>query len=197
VTEDADLGLRMYRHGYICRMLDSETEEEAPCNFMPWLCHRTRWLKGWMQTYFVHMRSPLKLWRQLGTWRFLGFQVMFGGMVFSALAHPIFYLLLAIEASADTPFLLPSTVLRVHVWLLALFNVAVGYIASMALSLIALKQKGARFALHILFMPAYWLLISFASYRALLQLITNPFHWEKTEHGVSSFTAQPTDLNCH
>lgn len=45
--------------------------------------------------------------------------------------------------------------------------------------------------------PAYWLLISFASYRALLQLITNPFHWEKTEHGVSSFTAPTTDINHH
>jgi len=190
VTEDADLGMRMYRHGYVCRMLDSETAEEAPCSFKPWLYQRTRWMKGWMQTYFVHMRRPLKLWRQLGTGRFLGFQVIVGGMIFSALAHPVFYLLLAIEASTETLFLLPSSLLGIHVWLVALFNVAVGYLASMALSLIALKQKGARFALHILFMPAYWLLISFAAYRALGQLITRPFHWEKTEHGLSRFVVK-------
>jgi hypothetical protein len=101
-------------------------------------------------------------------------------------------MLVAIEASADTPFLLPSSVLGIHVWLVGLFNIAMGYLASMALSLIALKQKGARFVLHILFMPAYWLLISFAAYRALGQLITKPFHWEKTEHGVSSYMAKPS-----
>ncbi len=190
VTEDADLGMRLYRHGYVCRMLDSETAEEAPCSFKPWLYQRTRWMKGWMQTYFVHMRKPLKLWRQLGTGRFLGFQVVVGGMIFSSLAHPVFYLLVAIEASADTPHMLPSSVLGIHVWLVGLFNIAIGYLASMALSLIALKQKGARFVLHILFMPAYWLLISLAAYRALGQLVTRPFHWEKTEHGVSSHIAK-------
>jgi len=40
-------------------------------------------------------------------------------------------------------------------------------------------------------MPLYWLLISLAAYRALLQLITRPFYWEKTEHGVSRMIAEP------
>ena len=191
VTEDADLGMRLYRHGYICRMLNSETGEEAPCGLKSWLHQRTRWLKGWMQTYFVHMRRPLKLWRQLGTGRFLGFQVIVGGLIFSALVHPWFYLLIALKTSAGTPFFLPSSVFGFHVWLIALFNVAIGYLASMALSLIALRQGTARFALHILFMPAYWLLISFAAYRALLQLINRPYYWEKTEHGVSRMIAGP------
>ena len=34
-------------------------------------------------------------------------------------------------------------------------------------------------------MPVYWLLISAAGYRALVQLFTRPHHWEKTEHGHS------------
>ena len=185
VTEDADLGMRLYRHGYVCRMLDSETCEEAPCGFRSWLYQRTRWLKGWMQTYFVHMRRPLKLWRQLGTGRFLGFQVMVGGLIFSALVHPLFYALIALKISAGTPFFDPAGVLGLYVWLLALFNVAIGYLASMALSLIALRQRKTRFVLHILFMPLYWLLISLAAYRALFQLINRPFYWEKTEHGLS------------
>lgn len=186
VTEDADLGMRLYRHGYVCRMLDSETAEEAPCGLRAWLGQRTRWLKGWMQTWGVQMRRPVRLWRQLGTGRFLGFQVMIGGMIFSALVHPLFYVLLAVEVSAETPFLLPANLLGIHVWLLALFNVAVGFLASMTLSLMALGAKNARFIPHILLMPAYWLLISLAAYRALLQLVTRPFHWEKTEHGVSA-----------
>ncbi len=51
VTEDADLGMRLYRHGYECAMLDSETVEEAPCRLKPWLYQRTRWLKGWMRLF--------------------------------------------------------------------------------------------------------------------------------------------------
>ena len=31
----------------------------------------------------------------------------------------------------------------------------------------------------------YWVLISIAAYRALWQLVHNPFYWEKTHHGVS------------
>jgi len=36
-----------------------------------------------------------------------------------------------------------------------------------------------------LLMPLYWLLVSFAAYRALVQLITAPHLWEKTAHGHS------------
>ena len=141
-----------------------------------------------MQTWLVHTRRPLHLWRQLGTGRFLGFHVIIAGMIFSALAHPVFWLLLAMEAFAETPFLLPATVLGVHLWLIALFNVAVGFLASMILSYIALRQTGGRHASQVLFMPFYWLLISLAAYRALVQLVINPFHWEKTEHGVSRYS---------
>lgn len=185
VTEDADLGMRLYRHGYVCHVIDSDTEEEAPIRFRAWLQQRTRWLKGWIQTYFVHMRAPLKLRRELGTRGFLGFQITVGGMILSALAYPLFFLILAIGASTQTLFRLPANILELHVWLVAICNVTVGYLAVMALSLIAVLQQGKRLAMHVVFIPAYWLLISLAAYRALGQLLTQPFHWEKTEHGVS------------
>jgi glycosyltransferase XagB len=59
VTEDADLGMRLHRAGYRVETLDSTTYEEACCQSVPWIKQRTRWLKGWMQTFGVHMRSPL------------------------------------------------------------------------------------------------------------------------------------------
>jgi len=189
VTEDADLGMRLYRRGYICRMLDSTTQEEATCSFSPWLKQRTRWLKGYMQTYFVHMRRPFKLWRELGTPRFLGFQVMIGGLIFSALIHPVFYVLVGVELASHSIFAMPQSVLGIHLWLIALFNVALGFLASMGLALLALRWRGARLALHVPFMPPYWLMISLAGYRALLQLMRAPFYWEKTEHGVSRYHA--------
>ena len=38
----------------------------------------------------------------------------------------------------------------------------------------------------ILSTPLYWLLISVAAWLALWQFATNPHHWNKTEHGLSS-----------
>jgi hypothetical protein len=42
--------------------------------------------------------------------------------------------------------------------------------------------------------PAYWLLHSVASYKALWQLIVKPHYWEKTTHGISSLSAPPADV---
>jgi hypothetical protein len=50
-----------------------------------------------MQTYLVHMREPRRLWRELGAKRFLGLQVLMGGLILSSLVHPWFYALLAID----------------------------------------------------------------------------------------------------
>ena len=35
----------------------------------------------------------------------------------------------------------------------------------------------------------YWVLMTIAAYKALWQLIANPFYWEKTQHGLSKHTA--------
>ncbi|MEZ5913011.1 MAG: glycosyltransferase [Paracoccaceae bacterium] len=91
VTEDADLGIRLARHGYRAEFLDSVTEEEANCRAMPWIRQRSRWLKGYMMTWAVHSRRPLRLWRELGTWKFLGFQVMFLGTISQYLLAPVLW----------------------------------------------------------------------------------------------------------
>ena len=35
----------------------------------------------------------------------------------------------------------------------------------------------------------YWVLMSIAAWKGAWQLITKPFYWEKTEHGLSKHTA--------
>ena len=87
VTEDADLGMRLARFGYRTAVIASTTYEEAPARFGPWLRQRTRWFKGWMQTWLVHMRSPLRLARELGLPGFAVFQLLVGGTVLAALIH--------------------------------------------------------------------------------------------------------------
>jgi cellulose synthase/poly-beta-1,6-N-acetylglucosamine synthase-like glycosyltransferase len=188
VTEDADLGARLARSGYQSRMLDSTTHEEAPCRFMMWLRQRTRWLKGYMQTWLVHMRDPVRLWRELGPWGFTAFQIMIGGTVLSALVHPWFYVLAGLDLASGAFGARPESLLGLPFWTMAWINLAAGYVAAFGVGLLAVRQRGYRFLLRqIPLMPFYWLLISVAAYRAAWQFASaRRFQWEKTEHGVTS-----------
>ena len=93
VTEDCDLGVRLGRAGYTTRMLETTTWEEACSNLNFWIKQRTRWQKGYIQTWFVHMRSPVKLCRELGFVNFLHYQLLIGGVTFSVLVNPVFWLM--------------------------------------------------------------------------------------------------------
>jgi cellulose synthase/poly-beta-1,6-N-acetylglucosamine synthase-like glycosyltransferase len=183
VTEDADLGLRLARRGYRVGVLPSTTWEEAPERADVWLGQRTRWLKGWMQTYLVHMRRPAETWRQLGTWQFLGFNLLTGGVVLSALVHPWIYLALVWDAAAAYFNAADARLGGPLVWTLAAFNLALNYWVAMALARAAAMARGHRgLAWTGLSLPVYWLAISAAAHRALLELVTAPHHWRKTEH---------------
>jgi hypothetical protein len=183
VTEDADLGIRLARQGGRIVVLGSTTMEEAPDCIRTWLPQRTRWLKGWIQSYLVHMRRPVKLLQDLGPWRFLGFQLLIGGFLLSAFFHPLFYVFLAIELTRAKPFQAGHSHTELVFWHLALFNLAAGYLASILLAALTTRRRGwRRLARHTLLMPVYWIFVSCAAYRALGQLLTAPHLWEKTRH---------------
>jgi cellulose synthase/poly-beta-1,6-N-acetylglucosamine synthase-like glycosyltransferase len=186
VTEDADLGMRIYRAGMTCGMLDSVTYEEAACQPGNWLRQRTRWLKGWMQTYAVHMRRPSALVADLGIRGAVAFHGLFAAVIVATLAHPLVYVLLAYDAFHGGFLRQAESVLGLHFWAIALFNLLAGFGAAVALGVISLRMRGVAGLLpQLLLIPVYWLMISAAAYRALYQLITNPFYWEKTQHGLS------------
>lgn len=185
VTEDADLGIRIARMGGAVDVLASTTYEEAPEQPGIWLRQRTRWMKGFMQTWLVHMRAPAQLLRELGPWGFLGFNAYLGGLVLSALLHPIFLGLLMWRSTTGDFFAPPEGLLDGALLGLAAFNLVIGYASGMALAGLAASRRGLfRLLPHLALMPLYWVLISFAAYRAALQLVTNPYLWEKTPHSV-------------
>src|SRR3954447_2332545 len=139
-----------------------------------------------MQTWLVHMRSPAKLFAELGPGGFAAFQIMVGGTVLSALVHPWFYVLVGLDAMGGVIAARPSSLLGVPFWTIAWLNLGAGYLAAMAVGLFAVRRRGYRsLAAQIPLMPFYWLLISAAAYRAAWQFITARFKWEKTEHGVT------------
>lgn len=192
VTEDADLGIRFARYGWTVKVLASTTWEEAPASFTSWLKQRTRWLKGWMQTYLVHMRRPMQTVRDLGWLRFFGLQVFMGGLILSALVHPWFYAVAIADFAYGPLNARHHHALSDAVKVIGIANLILGYATGAALGCIAVAARGRRgLSVWALLMPFYWLLISLAAYRALFQLASTPYRWEKTEHRPRAAFASP------
>lgn len=183
VTEDADLGIRLARNGWQVKVLASTTWEEAPATFSIWMKQRTRWLKGWIQTYLVHMRRPAVTARNLGWQSFFGLQVLMGGLLLSTLVHPWFYVLAALQLGFGLFGTFHHQTLSEVVTVVGITNLILGYVSGVALGCVAVAKRGRpRLALWALAMPFYWLLVSLAAYRAVFQLAVAPYHWEKTRH---------------
>jgi cellulose synthase/poly-beta-1,6-N-acetylglucosamine synthase-like glycosyltransferase len=182
VTEDADLGMKLYRLGYRVEMITRPTLEDAPVRFDVWLRQRTRWFKGWMQTWLVHMRNPLQLFRELGMVSYFVSQILFAGMFLSALLHAfiLFFIIGIILKLAAV-----STLSLRELILLAIdgSNILAGYGGLILLAYRSTRpreRKGFwRVAAGI---PIYWLAMSAAAWRAAWQLWRKPHFWEKTPH---------------
>ncbi len=183
VTEDADLGLRLARFGYRSATMDLPTLEEAPASLKSWMRQRTRWFKGWMQTWLVHTRHPLRLMRELGWRGFLGFNLIGTGLIVSALIYPVYLLTVIVAATSPLDLWGDGGAIAAMVIGVNLFNLFAGYAAMTVLGTRTLELRGRGHEAWVLVaLPIYWLLMSVASYRALVQLVLRPHLWEKTPH---------------
>jgi cellulose synthase/poly-beta-1,6-N-acetylglucosamine synthase-like glycosyltransferase len=188
VTEDADLGIRAAMHGYRVGIVNSTTFEEANKHLGNWIRQRSRWIKGYMQTALVFSRDPISLVRRAGLRQSLGFALLIGGTPLIFLLQPISILLtigwIVTRTTALDP-LFPPVILY-----LSLFNLLLGNALAIYINMFAVfKRRMHALVLFSLFNPVYWLLHSIASFKALGQLFTRPYYWEKTEHGLTRHPA--------
>jgi cellulose synthase/poly-beta-1,6-N-acetylglucosamine synthase-like glycosyltransferase len=194
VTEDADLGVRLFKEGYITAVLDSHTWEEANSRVGNWIRQRSRWIKGYMQTWFVHMRNPVRLLKELKLRGFLGFQAMIFASFLLPIANPFLWAMIIIWYLTKAQWiseLFPSYIYYVSTFLFIIGNFFFIYsnIVGMFWVIEDMEKKGKHvfsygMLKYALFTPIYWVLMSIAGIKALWQLIVNPFHWEKTDHGL-------------
>ncbi len=191
VTEDADLGIRLHRAGYRTRLVDSVTLEEANSDFVNWVKQRSRWYKGYLQTSFVHLRQPRRLWQELGPRGFFGFCLFVLGTPLLAMVNPVFWILTLTWFVLHPPVV--QALFPAWVYYLSLISFAVGNFVFLYSSLVAAhRHGGAALTFAALLAPIYWAMMSIAAIKALVQLIVAPSFWEKTTHGLDQLASART-----
>ncbi|MBI2848969.1 MAG: glycosyltransferase [Chloroflexi bacterium] len=187
VAEDCDLGIRLAANGYSTLIMNSTTWEEANSRIGSWVRQRSRWIKGYLQTYLVHMRDPVGLFRRLGFWNFLSFQLTVGGTPFTLLLAPMSWLLMLAHVATSTESLgrdLPDNVsgsmLALGIISLVFSNFVFVYFGTCG----ALVRNNSDLLKYVMLIPVYYGLQSMAAWKGCLQLLFKPHYWEKTAHGL-------------
>lgn len=186
VTEDCDLGLRLKRYRMNTVILDSTTLEEANPQLKNWLRQRSRWIKGYMQTYLVHMRTPLQDLRKGRLYDLFSFQIVIGIGIGVMFINPLMWMLLGIYIFFGRSvvnvyhMLFPGPILYLSAFCLIFGNFFYLYLYLLA----CMKRKQYHLLPWTLFIPFYWLLMSTAAFYALFELLVKPHYWQKTVHGL-------------
>lgn len=185
VTEDADLGFRLWSAGWGMGVIEAPTWETPPGALERWLPQRTRWLKGYMQTWGVHTRSPL----QLGRRGLVSLLMTLGAAIVSAGAH-----------APTLAWLASAVLIGVHAGItpatpiVAISVLSLGVIAAMMTCAVGARRAGLRYGLtDILSAPAYWSLLSLAFVHAFWRLIVEPYVWDKTQHDAEHGASDAMD----
>ncbi|QMU59713.1 MAG: glycosyltransferase [Boseongicola sp.] len=184
VTEDADLGIRLARRGYRTEFIPSVTLEEATATVPTWVRQRSRWIKGYAITWAVHMRQPVRLWRELGPWRFFGFHALFLGTLSQFVLAPVLWSFWLI------PLGLPHPITDVAPWGIIVTLAILFFISEVATLLVAAlavstpKHRGLIWWVPL--MHLYFPLSAIACWKGLAELIFKPFYWDKTTHGLTA-----------
>ncbi|APE43029.1 glycosyl transferase [Sulfitobacter alexandrii] len=183
VTEDADLGVRLARHGYVTELLPTVTYEEANCRAWPWVRQRSRWLKGFLITWCVHMRRPGQLLRDLGWKRFLGVQTLLLATFSQFACAPLLWSFWITLFGVTHPLALT---LGPH----ATWAMAAGFVlaelVNLTIAAVAVSGPAHRHLMvWVLTTPMYFPMGALAAFKALRECIRDPFFWDKTAHGLS------------
>ncbi len=186
VTEDCDLGMRLVKHGYRTAVVNSMTMEEANSDMMNWFQQRTRWIKGYMQTYLVHMRHPQRFMRDWKEPHVITFQLVVGGKILSMFINPTMWII-TIAYFSLRPFVgsfiesfFPAPVLYMAVFSLIFGNFLYIYYYMIGCA----KREYDDIIKYVFLVPFYWLAMSISAWRAVYEMFTQPHYWAKTKHGL-------------
>ena len=184
VTEDADLGLRICARGYRTAVLDSTTFEEANSDPINWIRQRSRWYKGYLQTWLVHIRRPRQLLETIGLRPFIRFNLVMAGTPIIAVLNMLFWFITLLWFLGQPA--LVGAVFTWYVYFPALVALIFGNSATLYMNLVALREDDrGDLLIAAVTVPIFFVMMSVAAAKGLYQLIRNPSYWEKTFHGLA------------
>lgn len=186
VTEDCDLGIRLAKMGSLTAIVNSQTMEEANSSIKNWFPQRTRWIKGYIQTYLVHTRSPKEFIKGAGFGKFMMFQLVVGGKILSMFINPLMWITTAVYfifrpvlgQLIESFFLMP-------IFYMAVFSLVFGNFIYLYNYMIGcIKREHFELIKYSYLVPFYWIGMSIAAWMALVKIIYKPHYWAKTPHGL-------------
>lgn len=196
VTEDCDLGMRLTKKGYKTAIIDSVTLEEANSSVTNWFAQRTRWIKGYIQTYLVHMRRPHEFVTHWKEPHVVTFQLVVGGKIMSMIINPIMWALTIsyfVFRSTIGPTI--ETFFPTPVFYMAIFSLVFGNFLYLYYYMIGCaKREQYELIKYVFLVPVYWLMMSVAAYSSWWKLIRQPHYWSKTRHGLHLADSEIVDV---
>ncbi len=172
VTEDADLGIRIHKYRFKTKMLDSITMEEGPVSVWSWLKQRSRWIKGHITTYCVHLRSAKAFIAKDHPLSIIYFH-LFLLMPTLSFFYPFLYVIALYVSNVKIKECLFSSVMSLVLWIIFCW-----YSSFINSKLFSFKKR----VFLVIFSPFYYILHSFSSVLAIAEFIFCPSYWRKTSH---------------
>lgn len=177
VTEDAELGIRLYMQGYKVHLINSITMEEAPTDVLTWIAQRARWIKGFIQTSYVFLKIK-KDYSKFNTLKIFTVYVFVGLSTYGFFCLPWLIIMLMFD-------------LNYYVYGLWVINsiFSFSYMYAIAYFILVNNKMTVRNLslydwLTLLLWPLYFILHTVACYRAIWETLVAPFSWNKTPHGM-------------
>jgi len=177
VTEDADLGIRLYMKGYKVHLINSTTMEEAPSDIFTWVAQRARWIKGFIQTFFVFIKMK-KDYKRFGFLKVASVYIFVGLSTYSFFCLPWLFIIFMLDINPNIYYLWMINTLFSFSYMYAIAYLVIKNSKS------SINQLTLSDWITLIAWPAYFILHTVACYRALWETITSPFKWNKTPHGV-------------
>ena len=178
VTEDAELGMRSSSMGYKIGMLDSVTLEEAPISTWAWIKQRTRWIKGFLQTYVIYLKFTRSIHKNNSMKGVLLLHLFIGAPVLVFFFSSLLWILVPMYVCGY--LLLPKWLFyfcMCNFFMGILFNISVAY------KVAVMNDRKFSWKLMIAY-QLYWFLHAISAFRAVGEFFSNPFFWDKTRHGM-------------
>ena len=183
VTEDAEIGIRLSLLGYKVALLNSTTYEESPMTFKNWIKQRTRWIKGYLQTYIIFLVNKKKYFKNLSFFQILGFHMFIGLPAFTYFFTPFLGAIFVLSYFEIIKILGSIK----YILLFSQIVFVIGIFCSVFITINSVIYHKWYNIIEVIFLFFFYhILHSLASYRAIYQLFSKTYYWEKTEHGATN-----------